>query len=238
MATYLELAQRTALMSGVVGGTGLPVSVLNQTSADLQRIILWVRDAWVEIQTAEHGWLFLRRRFSASTTGGTAEYTPTALGIADFGRWLMSDDRRAGGYGDCLTLYRTATGVSDEAPLTIVDWEAFERRWRRGSQVQGRPLEAAIAPDNALWLGPVPDAVYTLQGPYERTAQVLAANADTPLCPARFHDVISYLACMKLAAFDEAGMAFAGAQAQYRPLLAALKRDQLPPPRWLPAALA
>jgi hypothetical protein len=239
MATYLELSQDTALESGVVGGTGLPASVTNPTQADLRRVVKWVREAWTEIQISEVGWRFLRKRFaSTAVVANTAEYTPATLGITDFGRWLVADSRQSDEYNDGLTLYRASLGVSDEGALRVIDWDMFQRRYGRGVQTPGRPTEVSVAPDNELWLGPTPDAAFTLRGPYERTAQVLTANSDIPLCPERFHNVIKFHALMKLARFDEALVARAGAEAEYRPLLRALKRDQLPQPRWLPAPLA
>lgn len=239
MATYLEISQAVALESGVVGGTGLPTSVLNQAQADLLRVVTWVRDAWVEIQVGSIGWRFLEKRFtSTAVIANTPEYTAGTLGITDFGRWLVADDRTSSGYSDGLTLYQTSIGAADEAPLRVIDWDEYLRLWLRGTHAASRPRDAAVAPDNALWLGPTPDAAYTLRGRYERTAQVLAANADEPLCPARFHNAIKFHALMKLAGFDEALVARAAAEAQYRPLLSALKRDQLPMPRFRPDPLA
>jgi hypothetical protein len=239
MATFLSICQDVALESGVVGGTGLPTSVSGQTQADLLRIIKWVRDGWVEIQNGDNGWRFLRKRFTATTiVADTPEYTATTLGITDFGRWLVDDNREPDGYSDGLTIYKTSDGVAKEYALRVIDWDVYQRVYGRGNQTTNPPRHASVAPDNALWLGPIPDAAYTMRGPYERTAQVLSANADVPLCPERFHNLLTMHALMKLARFDEALVIRAATYAEYFPQLSALRRDQLPLPRYRPEPLA
>jgi hypothetical protein len=119
--------------------------------------------------------------------------------------------------------------VSDEAPLYQVDYWTWRRTYGRGSQTASRPSVYAVSPSNELCFGPIPDTGYTVSGGYYRsTAQVLSDNADEPLCPARFHDVIAWRALVKLGGYDEAEWPVARAQREYQSMLRDLERDQLP----------
>jgi hypothetical protein len=79
-----------------------------------------------------------------------------------------------------------------------------------------------------LNLGAVPDAVYTAYGDYYRKAVSLAVSADTPAMPSQFHMAIVYRALMKYAGFDAAPEVKQEAIENYKMLMQALERDQLP----------
>jgi hypothetical protein len=86
---YIELAQRTR-MECRVQGSG-PVAVTGQ-SADYQRLLVWVNEAWQEIQRSNRFWRWMRRSASCPTVQGRQFYTAAHFGITEFGRWALDFD--------------------------------------------------------------------------------------------------------------------------------------------------
>jgi hypothetical protein len=225
MATFLELCKDVARESGTVQPSAI-TSVANQTGR-IQKIVQWTAEAWRRIQNANANWLFLRETWSAETISGTKLYTPASLNITDLARWMT--DRDAVGYKP-TSLYKTSVGQSDENAITHITYGLWRARYDRGAQSQNRPAVYAITPYNEIAFGPTPDDAYTIRGEYYRTPQVLTANDDEPLgLPVRFHPIIVYRALVLLGEHDEGQVQIASAERNYRELLGALERDQLPP---------
>jgi hypothetical protein len=227
MSTYLELCQAVARESGTFSGTQ-PSSVANQTGR-LAKVVSWTAEAWRQIQVLHDAWRWMRKDFTGSVTaGGTGRFTGASFSITDFAEWIL--ERKDGEWN--ISLYLTASGVSDEGPLRVIDWPVWRRRYLIGTQVQDRPTEVAVSPSNELCFGNIADAAYTVRGEYRKTAQILAANADTPDCPARFHPIIVWKALKLLHEHDEAPVLnIISVNNRYLADLDALERDQLPPIR-------
>lgn len=224
MATFLELCKAVGRESGTVQPSAI-TSVANQTGR-VQKVVQWTAEAWRRIQNANANWLFLRGEWAGETIAGTATYTPAAINITDLARWMT--DQQAAGYKP-TSLYPTATGVADEGEITFIPYGLYRARYGRGAQTQGRPVVYTVTPSNEIALGPVPDAAYTLRGEYFRTPQVLTANDDEPTgLPTRFHEIIVYRALVLLGEHDEGEVQIGSAARNYRELLTALERDQLP----------
>ena len=86
----------------------------------------------------------------------------------------------------------------------------------------------AEAPDGRLCVGPAPDKAYVLRGQYRRKAQVLAADADTPIIPDDFHNAIVRQALLNMIDSDEGYDALAPKAAKYAQVHQALVIDQTP----------
>tara|TARA_R110001606_G_scaffold149391_2_gene289365 strand:- start:201 stop:887 length:687 start_codon:yes stop_codon:yes gene_type:complete len=218
MSTFLQLCQKVASESGTISGT-LPTAVTGQSGRLLQ-IVNFTIDAWRQVQNSRNNWNWMRKEFSGSLTSGTAKYTGASFSISDFARWVSETDS--------LTLYLTATGVSDEGEITFISWSDWRKSFGRGSQTNNRPTNVSITPANELAFGSIPNDSYTVNGEYHTTAEVLVANADVPSLPERYHDIIAYKALVLLGEFDEAPTAIATAQRKYNDMLSDLERDQLP----------
>lgn len=227
MATFLQLCARLTTRSGVIGTA--PVAVTGQTGRQA-KCVDWIEQAYEIIQSLHPDWSFLQGTWSSSLTIGQTTYTAAQLGIASrFGEW--AGDRRASGRDfQPVTLYLTATGVSNEGPLREISFEQWMSTYDRGTQVAGRPLYYCRAPDDTLRFGPKPDAAYTARGQYRKAPQILAANGDIPECPDRFHDAIVYRAMMLADEDDEAPapVGMTRARLRYDDLLYAMRRDCLP----------
>ena len=233
MATALQLAQKLARESGTVSGSGQPPSFVGQTGR-LAKVVGWVADAWVDIQNSNPTWFFRQAEFTSALLVGNGEYTDASFSIADLFKFKGNATQ-----SDLYTCYDPAVGASDEQPLNFMEWDNFNRRFRRGVQTNARPGRFSIAPDGNLWVGPAPDKAYVFKGEYVKSAQVLAANTDVPICPADFHYIIVWYALVYLVEHDEAGReAMASAGRKYGNYMRDLSRDQLPTPSTRGSSLA
>ena len=127
-----------------------------------------------------------------------------------------------------FSIYLTATGVSDEGQLAFMPYDEFFVRCMRGTQTNQKPAFFTITPDNRLALHPIPDAIYTVRGPYRKDIQTLAANNDTPEMPSRFHDLIADAALEMLGVHDESAFQIPLWRLRKLRGFTDLERDQLP----------
>lgn len=232
MATFLSLAQKLARESGTLGDGSALTTVVSQTSRK-NKFVNWTNDAWRSIQNAHGQWRWMRSTFSGSTVASTRAYAGSDLGVASrFAEFICRGEEE-----DRFSIYLAATGVSDEGPLFFKDYDWFYANCMRGTQTEGRPYYFTITPDEDLALHPIPDAVYTLRGPYRKDVQELSLDADVPEMPTRFHDLIVDVALQMLAAHDEAVTQIPLWKMREMPRWAELERDQLPKIR-LAGALA
>jgi len=197
-----------------LSGTG-PASVLSQTG-EMKRIVDWVSSAYEDIQNLHQTWRFLRTAFSFSTIAAVQDYTPASVSLTDFGSWIKND-------------IRIYSSTSDEDQLIYSPWEEFRINYYLGSNrtSSGRPTVFTVKPSNAIALWAIPDAVYTVNGEYYKTAQTMSANADSPLLPTRFHMIIVWKGLMHYGAYAGADEKYAHGNNEYKKLLSMLEFDQL-----------
>lgn len=214
MATFLQLCAKLAEISGAVGAA--PTSVENQTNRQA-KVVNWIKDAWTEIQNERRNeWHFLRARLEgAALTPSTARYTAAALGITSFAAWRTPV---------APSLYPSGS-QNEEWELTYVPYERWRRSYDFGTHDANKPMFFTVSPERQLCFGPKPDAAYLLRAEYQRAPQVLEANADVPLCPEEYHNVIVHRAHMALCAHDEAWNALKGAQQRHDLIYRAMLND-------------
>jgi hypothetical protein len=229
VSTYLQLCQKLRRQAGSVAGTG-PVTVLSQTG-QLQKIVEWTQDAWLEIQGKHDNWFWMRSSFTLNTVGGTDTYafgaaTDTRAGatITRFKRWWADDPYWR------FTGFLAAGGVGAQYWLNWMPWNDFRQIYKFGNQqtVQGPPAHVTVDPDRQIVLGPIPDAVYTIRGDYQRGPQILAANGDTPDMPEAYHDLIVYRAMEKAGADSIGAEVFQRGVYEGNRMLRQLEMNQLP----------
>lgn len=213
MTTFLELSQRLRQEAGI-SGTG-PSSVTGQTG-EMKRVVDWISAAYEDVQIKHPCWQFLRTEFSFSTIASTSAYLPSAVSLTEHADWIEQN----------LTCYLTS--VADEQPLDVIPWDEFKGAYQIGTISTGRPSIAAIKPDKSLIFWPTSDAAYTIRGEYYKRAQSMTANADEPLFPARFHLILVWRALMLYGAQESAPEVYAHGLNEYRRMMNALSRDQLP----------
>ena len=208
--TYLELCKKLRSEAGIAG-TG-PLSVTGQIG-ELGRIVSWIDNAYEEIQNLREDWFFLRNDFTFNCTATVSAYPTTT--VSNLANWKA----------DSFRCYLTT--ANDEQWLRYIPWEQFRdlRLFGTNRTTTGKPIEFTIKPDKSLVLWPIPDATYTVNGEYYRTADVMSADADTPLFT-RYPLIIVYNALMKYAAYVSDPALYAHGQSEYGKLLDKLTRNE------------
>ena len=229
MSTYLELCQDTCRECDIAGGDTVPTAVASQ-SGELQRIVKWVAQAYVEIQGKYPSWRWMRREFTLDTVASQRAYTfADAIDVIDtvaisrFRRWIIED------VNDPPRLYLVSAGVGGETWLTFTPWSWFKRIYNIGNNrtVEGFPAHITVDHQNNLVLGQIPNGIYRMTGDYYAAAQVLAVDADIPEMPAQFHQLIVYRAMHKYGLFESAPEVIEYAKTEGNKLMRALEQDQL-----------
>jgi hypothetical protein len=227
MTDFLSLCALLTRRSGCIGAA--PASVVGQTGRQA-RCVDWVLHAWEQVQQIHpRDWTFLQGEWSSTLNATNDTYAPVTLGIASrFGSWKGDRLNPRGRLIRPVTIYDPAKGVADEGPLTELSYENFRERYDRGSQSPSRPVHYAIAPDQTLRFGPVPDMDFTVRGEYLKAPQILADNADEPDMPAQFHDIIVDQAIIIMDEADESPAGLASAIRGFSYKLAGMRNLLLP----------
>lgn len=223
--TYLELCQALR-RECAVGGSG-PAAVTNQTG-ELERLVNWIKDAYVEIQMEEPNWRWLRSEFTFQTSADDDTYAYgdvndafTGSAITRFDRWWTEE----------VQIYLTSAGMSGRHHIPFSRWENFRRVWLTGDHDSQYPSCFSIDPRDNFRLGGKPNDAYTVTGEYQKSPQELSADDDEPEMPAKFHTLIVARAMEKYAAYHAAPEVDAAAQRIIDRLMPELRANQLPEPR-------
>lgn len=213
--TFLDLCKRVRQEAGI-SGEG-PSSVTGQTG-NLKRVVDWTKAAWLEIQASRQDWLFFWREFTFNTEANRRAYDSTDVPLVR--KWGKQDSP--------LSVYLQTDGVASEYFPDYLDYSDFRATYLHGTQTPGKPAAYTITLDNRLLFGPVPDAIYVVQGECFRDVQQLANNTDIILLDDRYIDVILWRAVMLHAGHEEAGSIFTTGKLNYGIHRGILEREQLP----------
>lgn len=232
MSTFLQLCSDTR-RECKINGSG-PTSVLAQTG-ELERVVAWVKNAYIDLQNEQPNWRWLRSEFTVQTVANDDTYafgdctdSIASATISRFARWWDEE----------FQIFLTSAGIATRHSIPFVRWEDHRRAWHTGSQNATYPSEVSIDPRDNLRLGAKPDAIYTLTGEYQKGPQILAADGDTPEMPSRFHQLIVAMAMRRYAAayaapeIDVAADRIENGDGRRVGLRLMLEVDQLPEPRW------
>jgi hypothetical protein len=200
MATFLELVQELARESGSLDPNA--ITAVEGLTGRAEKMVGWVRKAYVNIQNSRRDWGWLMTSFTANLVPGTAVYTPASFAITRFANWAKDRD-----WYMPLSLYDPLVGLTDEHELPNVSHEYWRTRYGRNDQSienWNRPTEYAISPRNEIVFGPYPDKAYTIRGQYQKGPQVLETSNEVPEMPSRFHEMIVWEANRLLLIHDGA----------------------------------
>ena len=87
---FLGLVTRLVQESGASGAG--PTTTVNQVG-EYGRMVNWVQDAWLDIQSEQQNWEFLRTTCSFPTVNGEPFYTPAQANATNFGMWDLETFR-------------------------------------------------------------------------------------------------------------------------------------------------
>lgn len=205
--TYLELCQKMIRDLGL----GVDISTVAGQTGMQKKITDWVADADEAVQTLWTDWQFLWSQNSTTTIASTLAYAPPS----DWGEW------------DYNSFYLDYT-TDDYVHLTEMDYLVWRETCRNGTQTNDKPSQFIIAPDNNIYLDPIPDDAYTLTSDYWATPTRLSADSDSSAIPGRFQRIILAQAKIYYAEHDEFPAVLELASSEYRDLIRRLEAAELP----------
>lgn len=225
---FLQLAQMVKRESGLSGGG--PVSVLTAVGDDA-RVVSWVNSAYRMTVLGREDWAF--RRGATSVTTSAASVLPSAFGLTDFLKWVPQ------GRHYQPAVYRASDGIASSGPLRFLPYEIFREHFLVAPPTAGTPQCWSINPsDSALLLGPSPDASVVVRADYIKAFVPLALDADVPVLPESFHELIVWRGLQEYGGFDAAADVVQRAGQNARDLWLAMAQAQLPSPGFARRPLA
>ncbi len=208
-STFLQLCQTTRRECGITS-TG-PAAVISQTGV-LEKVVNWVADADVEIQSRWFDWDFLH---VSTWDHETIVGEPTIAAPTDIGVW----DRESF-YLD----YSTA----NHKHLPVIDYKVWRRDLRQGVQTNQKPGHIIVLQDRSLRFECPPDDVYTLTGDYWKRPAKMTANTSTSPIPEEYERIIVARAKIAYAESQGAPEVLMSAQIEFDDLLDKLESKYLP----------
>ena len=220
MSNYLQLVNKLRRECAV---SGADAATLSGQSAEYNRLAGWINLAWIDIQEIHDDWFFLRQPFAFSTVAQQFSYTPTQAQIVSapgLGDWKR----------DSVRSYSPALGYGNEMIMPFIDYDTFLMQFQYGSMrtTYTRPSVFSIDPQRNIVFGAVPDTVYNIVGEYYQAASELVADADIPILPTRYHNLIVYRAMVHYGMFEVASEVIQRGQAEFDKMMLRLVHDQLP----------
>lgn len=214
--TFLQLCQRCYLEGGL---SGMITSTQNQ-NGEAQRIVTWVRSAYLEILN-DQGivWKPIRKTVSVQLTPGQGTYSFADLGLTGGVQWDTRSMRVA-----------VNADLSDETFVNHMGFKEFRDYWLFSSRrtTISRPLNVAVDDDTALRLGPIPDQAYWLNMQYELFPPQFQDDTDTSVLPERYDTAIVWRALRHYGLFEAAPEVVARADLAYKETMQQLWMDQTP----------
>ena len=218
---FLAIVQRLKRESGRSTSSAASPASFAAATADDNRLIDWVADAWLEILREPYLWRW--RRLTAdlvSVVIGKRNYTASDLGLA--GQiWRL---KRPSMYYAPTMLIDGQTGT--EWALEWLEYDEYRARYVATTVGDAQPLHWTVSPTEELLVGPAPSVAYKLRFDYYAAATPLALEADAPDMPAEYHPLLVWRALLDVAAFDAAPEVYTRAANNYRKMMGALIRDE------------
>jgi hypothetical protein len=208
MASYLELCQQLQRELGVAG---TPMATITGQTGLYSKLVNWIADADVFIQSLHWDWNFLWSQHQTNTVAANQVPTsPTDLGLWDEDSFYLD--------------YSTA----NHKKLRAMDYFQWRTTLRQGVKTQRKPSIIVVKPDKTLIFDVPPDDVYSLTGDYWKTPTKMTANDDVSEIPVQFHRIIVVQAKLWFAEEEEIPTVYQSASSELRTLLMELESHELP----------
>lgn len=198
---FVDLTERLRYECGV---SGTQLTTVQNLNGELLRLRNWIRDAWQELQQERTEWKFMRRQFSFDTVAGTQSYSLATVQAVNSN--IDIDLYRQDSFSLDLA---TAADRAQEQPLGMMGYDHFRNMYIVGYPASDptrwqRPMTASIDDAKTIWFGPAPDLSYRIRGECWINPQILVDDADVPIMPDKYHNVIVYRAMKKYAGYESA----------------------------------
>lgn len=203
---FLELCRQVKEEAGLAGAA---ISTVSSTTGIDTKIVKWVQQAWLRIQS-QYMWRTLQAELTFTTTIGQRDY--------DVAVDLLHTDVQAFD----VTLAKISDGTTTNGLQWLDYFNQYRPKYFFAVAQSGRPSEVTYSPfDNKVRFNTNPDAAYTVTLPYIMTAEKLASDADVPTLSEQHHWMIVWRAVMFYAAYDNAPVLFQTARENYMEMLTA-----------------
>ena len=215
---FLALFARAIEEAGIAGAA--PTTVLNQTSRR-KKMVGWIEKGWEDVQLMRPNWNFMWEEFTFNTTAATRDYLASSVGISDMKLWDTGS----------FLIYETALDTNDQNELKFETYAVWRGEHRRGMEARpdDRPQLFTVLPNNKVRFEPRPDKIYTIDGEYKRSTQVLTENTDVPTnLPEDFHMIIVWRALHYYGLRYDSPYILEEAETKFGDLLYRLENEQLP----------
>jgi hypothetical protein len=205
-SSYLSLCQILRREVGIEGSG--PSTVVGQLGM-MQKVVNWIADSDVAIQSRWIDWDFLWSQFEVNTIAGVKDISAPL----DLGHWNKD------------TFYLDYD--TDARKLSELSYKAWKTLYPNAKTTY-RPSFFVIRPDKDVILHSVPDAIYALTAEYQRNPVRLAANTDVSPIPAKFDRLIIAQAKVYYAEHENAPEVMQAATNEYQILMHQLESLYLP----------
>jgi hypothetical protein len=215
MATFLELAQATRMISGMQG-TG-PSSVVNQQGIEAV-LVRFVKDAYTDIQNLREDWKWMEASRSFSTQAGKDTY-----GFLDlFGTNTPSFKKY-----QYDSFYITDTG-GYKSYLRYLDRNTLEAMFLNDTSRDVPSVFTEDPSSASIVLKSIPSDAYLVNFRYQKAPEELTTNAQVPSLPPAFHNLILYKAIEKLSVYLGSPQIYRAYSVEAAKMMAQLMRSELP----------
>jgi len=184
---FLQLVQRTRREVGISGNG--PVSVTAQLG-EMQRLIDWVRDAYVDIQNSQPYWNWLHKTASLILPAGEQIFHP----VTSWGIYPLRYER------DSFWLYATDDGPAFGGHLTN---DPYSKIRLYDTPQTARPTGFIVLPTREIKFNAITDQEYNLTLDYYATAEELVLDGDVPSMPEQYQMSIVWRAVQLYADYEE-----------------------------------
>lgn len=211
----LQLCNRLIAEAGI---SAQPMTTTANQTGELARVVNWIQQAWLDIQSAHTTWRWMRKTATIATVAGQSGGYVAPDG--DVSVWTLDTARN----------YVTASGDITEIFMNFVEYDEFRNSYLYGAlrYAQSRPLVFTINPDNTLSFGPVPNGDHTVTTDYYKKPIEMADDDAEPDMPATYHIGVMWRALMFYGGYEAAGEAYSRGQNEYSIILSKLEATQLP----------
>lgn len=192
---FLALAKKINLIIRIgdeTPGTE-PTAVTGQTGT-MYEITQWVIHSHDDICRARQDWTFMRGTVELALTLGTRVLTKSAINTqrADYDVLLpfVTNDNAF------VAIRASAVPGAAEEVVQYVPYQQWQGQYDAIPIPTGQPTYFTITSDGGIEFDATPDRDYTVRINYRKKVIQLAANADLPMFPDRYHNAIVWWAIM------------------------------------------